>query len=192
MEGLDFLGVDEIGHGGGHGGGGRHGGGWGGRRGGDPNWGWYGAAPIVIVEDTPFDEVEAYQRYAMLGDDAKVNAAQAALKSAGFKGADGKPLKVDGIMGPNTEYAITSFWASRGTDLHLPTVDDDLLNALGVVGKPSDARPAKGWSQPQPNAMGPAVTPDSQPEDSKKKWYVIAAGAAAVAIGVALFAFGGK
>lgn len=36
----------------------------------------------------------------------QTRALQSALARAGFKGADGKPLKVDGIVGPNTTAAI--------------------------------------------------------------------------------------
>jgi peptidoglycan hydrolase-like protein with peptidoglycan-binding domain len=186
VEGLDYLGTEPyIGHGGGH-----HGGGGQRWAGGNPQgWGWYNQ-PVIVVEESPYDEM-----WALLGEDVKVSAAQVALKSAGFVGKDGKPLTIDGIMGPNTTFAIAAFWASKG-ESHAPVVDEDLMKALPAPTAPTapaDGRPAKGWSQPQPGAMGPAVTPGTPDAAAdKKKWYVIAGGAAAVAIGVALFVFGGR
>lgn len=39
---------------------------------------------------------------------------QSLLRSAGFLGANGKPLDIDGICGTNTEYAILSFQSNQG------------------------------------------------------------------------------
>lgn len=76
--------------------------------------------------------------------DANVAAAQRALAAAGFNGQDGKPLKADGIMGPNTASAITAFWTSRGAS-RPAIVDAELLEALGTTG--TSAKTGGGLSE---------------------------------------------
>jgi glutamate synthase domain-containing protein 1 len=41
--------------------------------------------------------------------DPKVKQMQQMLSQMGFRGADGKPLAVDGVMGPNVQFALNAF-----------------------------------------------------------------------------------
>lgn len=115
-----------------------------------------------------------------------VEAAQRALVAAGFnKGKDGKPLKTDGIEGPNTDFAVAAFWASRGAS-HAARVDADLLAALGVKAAPPAPRPAA--PAPAPAPAQPAAAPGQEaaqdPAAPKKTSPLVYAGAALAALAV--------
>jgi peptidoglycan hydrolase-like protein with peptidoglycan-binding domain len=97
-------------------------------------------------------------------DYATVLAVQKALEAKGFHLKKG----VDGAYGPDTAQAIKAMQKVLGAE-QSGVIDYGVLMALGVSApaapsrplippeKPSDGRPAQGWSQP--GAMGPAVTP---------------------------------
>jgi len=97
-------------------------------------------------------------------DHDTVLAVQRALSAKGFD-----PGPFDGLMGPKTSTAIKKMQAALGAD-QTGVIDYGVLLALGIPvpsnapsslsSLPSSGRPAKGWSQPQPDKMGPAVTPD--------------------------------
>jgi peptidoglycan hydrolase-like protein with peptidoglycan-binding domain len=108
--------------------------------------------------------------------DARTAAAQRALRAAGFKGGDGKPLAADGVAGPNTRAAIKAFWASRGESRD-PVVDDDLLAAL-------DARPGDEPA-PRPRPQPPQDTaPPGGADPAAKTSPLVYVGAALAALAV--------
>ena len=61
--------------------------------------------------------------------DNQIKTIQRILNSLGYKGKDGKPLKEDGDLGDNTEYAITCFQKDKKLR----------INTYGTVG-------AKTWT----------------------------------------------
>lgn len=120
-------------------------------------------------------------------DHDTVLAVQTALKSRGFD-----PGPLDGIYGPKTAAAIKHIPGATGV------IDYGVLAALGVSAPvldpypsspkaakslPSDGRPGAGWSQPQPQQMGPAVTPEGAPWPMWKKG-LVGGLAALAAVGV--------
>lgn len=120
-----------------------------------------------------------------------VKAAQAALTKAGFdtKGVDGKE-------GPNTDAAITSFWASKGQS-HAATVDADLLKALGVGSGGSSSSSGGGGGGSASTALAPSSGApaagggdDEEAEKKKRTMFMIVGGGIAVSLGLALFVFG--
>lgn len=107
-------------------------------------------------------------------DHDTVLAVQTALKGRGFD-----PGKLDGIYGSNTARAIRALQASIGAP-QLGVIDYGVLLLLSVPAPtgaratakndaqdlPTDGRPAKGWSQPQPPgtpAPASGVTLGSRP-----------------------------
>ena len=52
--------------------------------------------------------------------DNQIKTIQRILNALGYKGKDGKPLKVDGNLGDNTEYAITCFQKDKKIKVNYP------------------------------------------------------------------------
>jgi hypothetical protein len=135
---------------------------------------------------------------AVYTDGGTVLAVQKALLARGFKlpkfGADGQ-------WGGETATAIRQMQASIGAP-QSGVIDAGVIMALQVTPAaapelPAAGRPAKGWSQPAPEKMGPAITPESpgaadEEVATKKKRtiFVVVAGAVVVAVGAVLLASG--
>lgn len=119
--------------------------------------------------------------------DAKVRAAQEALSAAGF---DTKG--VDGLIGPNTEAAITAFWASKGLS-HAAVVDDDLMKALATTAPVS--KPAPKTTALVPAEQSPVTTSTTSQNTTittGKKLAVIAVGVATAIAGVIVLYSAGR
>jgi peptidoglycan hydrolase-like protein with peptidoglycan-binding domain len=84
-------------------------------------------------------------------DSATVTSVQKALKARGFD-----PGKIDGVMGPNTEQAITAFQAANG----LPpsgVIDSTVLMSLAVLPPVEQKVKKPASTEPAPLVVVPSV-----------------------------------
>jgi hypothetical protein len=116
-----------------------------------------------------------------------------------------KGFTADGKFGDDTEGAVKKFQAAHSL-AESGVVDQATIAAMDAISggggvsvidmtkpdAPADGRPKKGWSQAQPGAMGPAITPDSPAGEltifGYPAWKVGAAIAGAIGAGGIIYA----
>lgn len=78
--------------------------------------------------------------YGKAKGDARVKAAQEALRKAGLTDADGNPLRLDGKLGPKTTAALIKYQKAHGIKPADGKITPSLLSALKKGGGPASGR----------------------------------------------------
>jgi len=97
--------------------------------------------PVHTAPETVITNTEAKKHTRPAGN-SQLKQVQTNLKAWGLTGADGKPLVLDGLMGPNTRFALQSF----KTEYNMPQATDAMVMhyVLNPKQNPNAKRYAEG------------------------------------------------